>query len=107
MDKCFCHLNGYAVKDATARKMIENLQVINTVSGGKLRFFVGTEEEYTLLDEALKENVFAIITDDKSKEEIESAISSLSEGMNSIGEEVNLITNSLNELGEKITELEN
>lgn len=24
-DKCFCHLNGYAVKDATARKSIEEL----------------------------------------------------------------------------------
>ena len=24
-EKCFCHLNGYAVKDATARKYIENL----------------------------------------------------------------------------------
>ena len=26
MDKCFCHLNGYAVKDATARKEIETLK---------------------------------------------------------------------------------
>ena len=25
MDKCFCHLNGFAVKDATARKQIEEL----------------------------------------------------------------------------------
>lgn len=24
-EKCFCHLNGYAVKDATARKSIEGL----------------------------------------------------------------------------------
>ena len=26
MEKCFCHLNGYAVKDATARKDIETLK---------------------------------------------------------------------------------
>ena len=24
-EKCFCHLNGYAVKDSTARKQIEDL----------------------------------------------------------------------------------
>lgn len=26
-EKCFCHLNGLAVKDATARKVIEELVV--------------------------------------------------------------------------------
>jgi hypothetical protein len=26
MDKCFCHLNGYAVKDATARSEISNIK---------------------------------------------------------------------------------
>ena len=26
MDKCFCHLNGFAVKDATARKEIAELK---------------------------------------------------------------------------------
>jgi hypothetical protein len=26
MDKCFCHLNGYAVKDATARNEIANIK---------------------------------------------------------------------------------
>ena len=31
-DKCFCHLNGYAVKDATARQAIAEMQeTINTL----------------------------------------------------------------------------
>lgn len=27
-DKCFCHLNGYAVKDATARAAIESMGLV-------------------------------------------------------------------------------
>lgn len=36
MDKCFCHLNGYAVKDAQARKDIEDLKESNIIINGEL-----------------------------------------------------------------------
>jgi hypothetical protein len=35
MDKCFCHLNGYAVKDATARQEIESIKA-NYATKGEL-----------------------------------------------------------------------
>lgn len=76
-EKCFCHLNGYAVKDATARKLIASLQEINTITGGKLRFFVGTKAEYNTLSEDQKQNLFAIITDDTTKADLENLIESV------------------------------
>lgn len=46
---------------------------IETVQGDILHFFVGTKEEYEALTEAQKENLFAIISDDTSKDTIMSA----------------------------------
>lgn len=50
---------------------------IRTINNALLRFFVGTLEEYSTLNDAEKQNLFAIITDDKAKEEIEGAIKAL------------------------------
>ena len=35
-EKCFCHLNGYKVKDADARKQIENLALQVTTNGANI-----------------------------------------------------------------------
>lgn len=44
---------------------------IKTVNGGKLKFFVGTEEEYKALPDEEKENLFALFTDDTSQAEFD------------------------------------
>lgn len=44
---------------------------IRTIDGSSLRIFVGTEEEYQTLTEEQKRNLFALITDDTSKEMLE------------------------------------
>lgn len=57
MDKCFCHLNGYAVKDATARKDIETLN--DNLSSTNVRLNDVAKEVVDINDEILneKENV--------------------------------------------------
>lgn len=47
---------------------------IKTVNGTVLRFFVGEQSVYDTLTNAQKQGLFAIITDDKTKEEIWNAI---------------------------------
>lgn len=51
---------------------------IETIDGKPLKFFVGTKAQYDALTDSQKVNLFAIITDDTSKEGIESAIRQLS-----------------------------
>jgi hypothetical protein len=47
---------------------------VKTINGFPLRFFVGTQSEYESLGESQKRNLFAIITNDTSKEALFDAI---------------------------------
>ena len=47
---------------------------ITTINGIALKFFVGTQAEYEALNDGQKQNLFAIITDDTTKERIESKL---------------------------------
>jgi len=47
---------------------------ITTINGIALKFFVGTQAEYEALNDEQKQNLFAIITDDTTKERIESKL---------------------------------
>jgi hypothetical protein len=53
------------------------ITTIKTVNGTPLRFFVGTQAEYDTLTDKIKQNLFAIITNDTNKEGLLSAISAL------------------------------
>ena len=50
---------------------------VNTINGTPLRFFVGTQAEYEALTEAQKKNLFAVITNDTTKDAIFNAINAL------------------------------
>lgn len=50
---------------------------VTTITGSKLNFFVGTQAEYEALPTKDKENLFAIISDDNAKAEIETAMQAL------------------------------
>lgn len=50
---------------------------VTTINGELIRFFVGKQETYDSLTEEQKKNLFAIITDDKTKEVILAAITEL------------------------------
>jgi hypothetical protein len=52
---------------------------VKTINGFPLRFFVGTQSEYESLGETQKRNLFAIITNDTSKEALFNAIKSIRE----------------------------
>lgn len=88
-DKCFCHLNGYQVKDAVARKQLEEIitsgagSVCQTNGDKPMYFWVGTQAEYNELSET-KDDCFYIITDDPSFDNIQEQIAELSERLNSI-----------------------
>lgn len=54
---------------------------ITTINGKPLKFFVDTQEEYDKLSEAQKQNLFAIITDDKAKEAIYKTLGEIQQGL--------------------------
>lgn len=57
---------------------------INTINGLPLKFFVGTQAVYDELSDTQKQNLFAIITDDRTKEELFNAISSTNEELTNL-----------------------
>lgn len=64
------------------------ITTVKTISGAPLRFFVGTQYEYSNLSEADKANLFAIITDDVDKEALFTAIETLQRTVNEVSEGV-------------------
>ena len=66
------------------RDSIEEATSVKTITGSRLKFFVGTKKDYEALKD--KENLFAIITDDTAKAELESDIKELQEDLNLLGE---------------------
>ena len=66
---------------------------VKTVNGIGLRFFVGTQSEYELLSEEDRQNLFAIITNDTTKESIMSALEENKTNIEALAEYlVNLIS---------------
>ena len=61
---------------------------IHTVNGTVLRFFVGKQADYEELTDEQKEDLFAIITDDTTKEEILEQISKIISGATTVGKAV-------------------
>lgn len=53
------------------------ITTIKTINGQPLKFFVGTQSEYELLSADQKQNLFALITNDTTKEGITAAINEL------------------------------
>ena len=72
--------NGKDGDDSSAEAM-----TIKTINGSELKFFVGTQAQYDALTNAEKENLYAIITDDKTLDEITGAIDGLKDGSVSAG----------------------
>lgn len=58
---------GEFVNDYVESGLVKTVKTINEKS---FRYFVGTQSEYDALTDAEKENLFAIITDDVTKEEL-------------------------------------
>ena len=54
-----------------------SVMAIRTIDGGLLHMFIGTQDEYEKLTEAQKQNLFAIITNDTTKEGLLNAINTL------------------------------
>lgn len=65
---------------------------IKTISGTPLRFFVGTHAEYEALSEADRENLFAIITNDTTKDGILQKLAELESEIESTNERINAST---------------
>lgn len=62
---------------------------IRTVNGTALRFFVGTQAEYNELTEEQRQDLFAIITNDTTKDDIYSQISDLEYNLNTVSQIAN------------------
>ncbi len=67
-EKCFCHFMGYKVKDSTAQKLIEENKdnVFEKNNNSRLKFWIGTEDEYKSLTEK-EDNCLYITTDDSNQ----------------------------------------
>lgn len=63
---------------------------IKTVNGGVLHLFVGTKEEYHALTNIQKQDLFAIITDDETKEEILSTLNAWRNGTEAVAKATKL-----------------
>ena len=70
-----------AVPSVNKAALATKAESIVTTNGTILKIFVGTQAEYDSLTENEQANVFAIITDDASKENIEKAIKSLTNNL--------------------------
>ena len=76
---------------------------VNTISGNKLRFFVGTQEEYNALTDT--NNLFAIITDDPTKDELFNGIEELRNNTEELSNGVEELRTNTEELSSGIEEL--
>ena len=65
------------------------ITTIKTINGQPLKFFVGDQNEYTDLSEEQKENLFAIITNDTTKEGITKALGELQTNYKELSEGLN------------------
>lgn len=88
-----------AIMQAVNEGTISNIdsgfvQTIKTITGTPLKFFVGTQYAYNALNEEEKENLFAIITDDGTKDGLINAIEQLQIETESLTKKVNAITGS-------------
>lgn len=68
-------VEGGEIKDVDAGF----ITTIKTINGLPLKFFVGTQEKYNTLSTEEKINLFAIITNDTTKEALEKAINDIEE----------------------------
>lgn len=85
-----------AIMQAVNEGTIENIdagfvQTIKTVNGVPLRFFVGEQSAYDALNDEEKQNLFAIITNDTTKEGILNSIKELQADINTLFKRVNKI----------------
>lgn len=60
------------------------IQTVKTINGLPLRFFVGTQAAYDELTDEDKQDLFAIITNDTTKEGIVGTLKSLTDGLNNL-----------------------
>lgn len=65
---------------------IEEADWVRTITGSRLRFFVGTKAEYDALTDT--ENLFAIITDDTTKDEIINAFGEVNSAIEELATQV-------------------
>lgn len=69
----YYYVNGKFIKGDS------NSTIRETHKRGKLQFWVGTKEEYLALTDEERNNLYAIITDDTTKEDIDKRITNLTE----------------------------
>ncbi len=74
-----CDATYTGTQFGVSRDVLGVATAVRTINNVALGFFVGTLEEYGALTDSEKQNLFAIITDDTSKEEFENALAELSE----------------------------
>lgn len=85
-----------AVNDGTISNIDAGfVQTIKTINGHALKFFVGEQSEYDTLTEADKEDLFAIITNDTTKDGLLNAISTLEQGIKDLNNNYTALENRL------------
>lgn len=114
-EKCFCHFNGYAVKDATARRLIEEMlstlpyEIKEQNNDVSVKLWVGSLAEYEAI-EPKENNCLYIVTDDTSiQDELKNVYMSIQElygYMNGLEDNVSILGTSVTNLTERVSRLE-
>lgn len=65
------------------------ITTIKTINGLPLKFFVGTESEYNALTDEQKNGLYAIITNDSTRENMEELLETVSKSLNELIEGLN------------------
>lgn len=83
------------------------ISTVKTITGTPLRFFVGTQYEYDALTDTQKENLFAIISNDSTKEGILASIAALEEDTEAFKEHLDVVNREIGRHGTRLANLEN
>lgn len=81
------------------------VSTVKTINGAPLRFFVGTQAEYDALTTEQKLNLFAIITNDTTKEGINKAIEELKADVESANKKIDNASKELENLKKECAKL--
>lgn len=95
-DTATLECSGQKMVDAVKVSVNEDMEIttVHTINGSELKFFVGTQAEYDALPTSDKQNLFAIISDDKTKDELYAQIDGLETAMTTL--EGKVTTNTTN-----------
>lgn len=90
--------NGIYNSESSSDNPVPAFNFVTTIGGQVLKFFVGTKAEYDTLTFEQKENLFAILTDDTTKDDLFQRMDEIDADNAKLTTEVNKVNNDVNDI---------